>query len=160
MPKYILEGTEDEIAKVKAPGGVRVSAIIEPNREIDEGGSKTMPDFCPTCQQKDFEKALAERDHKAELEKSSAEANQLRAQLTEAIANAQVQDIPNFPDIIAHCEGGTCPGHAKQLQDYRESVGLDVLRNLTKPESKGKLLEVMKQAGVDEAPSKITISGI
>lgn len=122
-------------------------------------------DFCPTCfplghRLEDRVEKLTEKN--AALEKEAAEAEQLRAQLAEALKPKPqpAQDIPDFADVIRHCEDGSCSAHAKQLQDYRLKVAEDVVTNLTKPENKAKLTEIMKAAGVTEMPNKIVISGV
>ena len=128
-------------------------------------GGNEVPDFCPDCFKKDLqlERAttlakVAETEHQVELEKAAALADQFKEQLEEAQAKPEAHDIPDFADILEHCE--TCPGHKKQLEDYRGTVANDVLTNLSTKEFKSKLLEVMAKAGVKPAPSKIVISGL
>uniref|UniRef100_A0A6M3IRD1 Uncharacterized protein n=1 Tax=viral metagenome TaxID=1070528 RepID=A0A6M3IRD1_9ZZZZ len=117
-----------------------------------------MAEFCPECQKKDFDAQLKERDYKAELEKAVNARDSAIEQLNEALKNPQ--DFPLLSDFIAHCEDGKCERHAKQLEEYQGQIAGNVLANLVKPENKPRLLEVMKTAGIDEAPTRIVISGI
>lgn len=136
---------------------------------------ETKRDICPTCHrphvsvEDQVATVLAERDHKTAMEKATAIAEQARAenaqlkvQLTEAqkLREPETQDIPDFADVLEHCESGKCPVHAKALQDYREKVAGEVKINLAKPENKSHLLDVMKAAGVEEMPSKVVITGL
>jgi len=136
----------------------QVASILKSKEE----GKVHEHDFCPGCFKKDLQleqattlAKVAETEHQAELARVTTIAKE---QLEEAQATQVAQDIPDFADILEHCE--TCPGHKKQLEDYRGTVANDVLTNLSTKEFKSKLLEVMKKAGVNPAPSKIVISGL
>ena len=118
-----------------------------------------MTDFCPECLKRDIDLKDAKRDHEFALKEAASEATRAKAELAEALKSrpSELQDIPDWDAIIKHCTDGSCPGHAKQLEDYRLSVGADVVTNLAKPENKAKLSEIAKAAGLEIQQDRITI---
>ena len=116
-----------------------------------------MGENCPECLKKDFEAKLVERDHKTELEKAAAEAERLKVQLAEA-------SKPKLPEPVENWFEHTCTdpncGIKKAVADHDLEIAGNVVTNLSRPEGKAKLLEIMKAAKVEEFPDRIIISGL
>ena len=135
--------------------------VAQNSTELKYKGGKSMAEFCPECAKKDDERRWLEHNHLEELEKVKAEA----AKPTELRDDATILE-----DSLKHyltCPDGNCNTKdivnrllAPKFDQKAIEGGKNLIENLTKPENKPKLLEVMKAAGVEEMPSKIIIKGL
>ncbi len=131
--------------KAKNPEGGKVKMADEEKRE------KT---FCPECFKKDFEIKETKRDHQAELEKVKAEAERLKSQVAEVKKTPEVENWFEHQCTDPHC------AIKKAVAEHDQQIAANVLANLSKPENKARVQELMKQHKIEEFPDKFVIKGL
>lgn len=109
----------DNVTEETAPEAA-LEQTATAKKEKEKMNEKTEPQHCPECAKKDDELRQA---------LSALSAAEERAKYAEDIANQPV-DIPPLSEIIAHCEGGQCPGHAAQWQAIKTQIVEESWKNI------------------------------
>lgn len=184
MGKIIVEGTEEELKQVTGPPGVTVSAYEDPVRPTQrkskktEKEDKTMGEFCPECLKKELEiKDLGKEKEELGRAVTNAATAQKSAEekLGEAVAAAaaaaqkppEVDVSTVLEEQLSHylsCSDGDCGTKAivnrvlgPKFGELRIEGGKNTIENLAKKENQPQLEEVIKAAGLELWPKKITI---
>jgi hypothetical protein len=146
-PDDSAKATAKELAALRD----EVTRLSNSNQGNNTTGVKKM-EGCLDCLKKDQAKEFADRDHKAEIER-------LTAQVADAVGRASAADervkelseLPSVEDFMTHCEN--CSEHGPALTAWKEKFLKSYVDGMTPQVA----AQIAQAKGVELLPDKMTI---